>query len=195
MIIFVTTSLPTLRSFDSPYLGRLFQPRMLSNIVGTVAEGMPWAADNDGFNGFKPEPYMVMLDKLKHQQGCRFVTAPDVVGDAEATLAYLNEWEGVLRAHGLPVALAGQDGLENLTVPWHRIDALFVGGTTDWKLGVEAADIVREAKVRGKWVHMGRVNTEKRLRYAMELGCDSVDGSGYGRFPKKYIPSALTVLA
>ena len=27
------------------------------------------------------------------------------------------------------------------------------------------------------WVHMGRVNSQRRLRYAHAIGCDSVDGT------------------
>ncbi len=41
---------------------------------------------------------------------------------------------------------------------WHRLDALFVGGSTYFKLGPTAAGLVREAKRRGLWTHMGRVN-------------------------------------
>ena len=38
-----------------------------------------------------------------------------------------------------------------------------------------------EAKARLKWVHMGRVNSLRRLRYASAIGCDSADGT-YLRF-------------
>ena len=38
---------------------------------------------------------------------------------------------------------------------------------------------------------MGRVNTEKRWRYAFELGVDSVDGTKLARFNKTYLESTL----
>jgi hypothetical protein len=82
-----------------------------------------------------------------------------------------------LRGIDFPAALVAQDGLERLSVPWGSLDCLFIGGTTAWKLGEEAAALVREANERGKWTHMGRVNSEKRVMYAKSIGCDSVDGT------------------
>src|SRR5205823_6752489 len=96
---------------------------------------------------------------------------------------------------GLPVALVGQDGAEALELPWGRFDALFLGGSTGWKLGPGAAALAREAKRRGLWVHMGRCNTRQRFRHAFALGCDSVDGSGFSRWPDQRIPAALEWLA
>ena len=55
-------------------------------------------------------------------------------------------------------------------------DVLFIGGSTDWKLGAAARGVVKEAKARGKRVHMGRVNSLRRYRYAEAIGCDTVDG-------------------
>ena len=70
-----------------------------------------------------------------------------------------------------------QDGLEVLPVPWESFDVLFIGGSTEWKLGPHARALIAEAKARGKWVHMGRVNSRRRFLYADLLGCDSVDGT------------------
>jgi EAL domain-containing protein (putative c-di-GMP-specific phosphodiesterase class I) len=84
-----------------------------------------------------------------------------------------------------------QDGLERVGVPWKMIDAVFIGGSTKFKLGSVAARTVQEATERGFWVHCGRVNTRMRLWYAHELGCDSVDGSGFSTFPEREIPNAL----
>jgi hypothetical protein len=60
---------------------------------------------------------------------------------------------------------------------WGDFDALFIGGTTAWKLGGDAAWLVRQARLREKWVHMGRVNSLTRLLRADRIGCDSVDGT------------------
>jgi hypothetical protein len=67
--------------------------------------------------------------------------------------------------------------------PWDLLDCIFIGGSTAFKLGAEAARIVVEAHLLRKWVHMGRVNTQRRLQYAAAIGVDSVDGSGWSRFP------------
>lgn len=147
--------------------------------------GMKWAADNDCFVGFKPGEYVKMLQQLAGKPGCLFVTLPDVVGDAVATLSLFYEWEPMVKGCGLPCAFVIQDGQDMASIPWERIQALFIGGTTEFKLGPQVREITREAKRRGLWVHMGRVNTLRRIRYARRIGCDSFDGSGYSRFQKK----------
>jgi hypothetical protein len=195
VILLVTKALPSLDRYRCPFLGRLVTPRHWSNVPGMVSRGIEWAADNDAFNGFDETRFTTMLDGIEGAPGCRFVTCPDVVADAAGTLALLDRWEPILRARGLPVGFVGQDGLEDLEVPWDRIDAFFIGGSTEWKLGPAAAGLAAEAKRRDLWVHMGRVNSAKRIRYAHSIGCDSVDGSGYARFYDTHVPDALRLLA
>jgi hypothetical protein len=88
------------------------------------------------------------------------------------------------------VALVGQDGAEHLPLPWEHFQALFLGGSTEWKLGPGAARLAAETKRRGYWSHLGRCNTLKRFRHAFFLGCGSVDGSGFSRWPDESIPTA-----
>ena len=75
-----------------------------------------------------------------------------------------------------------QDGQEHHQIPWDDCEAVFVGGTTDWKLGRHAAAIVKTAKVLGKWCHIGRINTPGRYEYFRDLGADSCDGTGLARY-------------
>ena len=82
-----------------------------------------------------------------------------------------------IRALRYPVAYVLQDGQEDVPVPWDEIDAVSVGGSDDFKLGPVAAGLCREARARGKWVHVGRVNSHKRLRYAVSIEADSADGT------------------
>jgi hypothetical protein len=44
---------------------------------------------------------------------------------------------------------------------------------------------------RGLWIHMGRVNTKRRLSYAYRIGCDSVDGSQWSRWSDTWIKWGL----
>lgn len=132
-----------------------------------------------------------MLARITGLDGCKFVTVPDVVGDAQATRALFDDWEPELRELNLPVAYVGQDGQAGVPVPWNQIDAFFIGGSTEWKLGPDAAALTQEAKRRAKWVHMGRVNSRKRIRYARSIGCDSVDGTSFSMFPDRWIPKGL----
>ncbi|ADD81108.1 gp03 [Rhodococcus phage ReqiPine5] len=155
-------------------------------------EGAIWCADNGCFGKGYPgdEGWIEWLSSLD-PEGCRFATAPDVVGDAAATLERSAPFYEVIRSLGFPAALVAQDGLEDLAVPWDRIDALFIGGTTDWKMGPEAALLVKEARRRGKYVHFGRVNSFKRYKYAHEIGCHSVDGTYLVFGPKVNLPRLL----
>jgi hypothetical protein len=89
-------------------------------------------------------------------------------------------------------AFVGQDGLKTEETPWNDFDCFFVGGSTAWKLGHEARALVKEAKDRGKWVHLGRCNSRVRLSYAISLDCDSVDGTGFSRFADTAIKWAIS---
>lgn len=191
MLLLVNTGHQGMLDHAHPNLGRLVQPRFYSSVEKTAALGIPWAADNDAYSLFHEVRYRAMLQRLIGLDGCIFVTAPDVVGVARETLALFSQWEPVLHEMGLPVGLVLQDGQEYRPVPWDRLEAVFVGGTTAWKLGPHAERLVREAKDREKWVHMGRVNSRKRLLYARAIGCDSVDGSSFAKFGRAHIPNGL----
>lgn len=167
---------------------------------------------------------------------CLFAVAPDVLGDAYATL-HRADWSkmlGWIRYAGFRVALVAQNGLrldpvrgwgadgpagEWLPVDWDEFDVLFLGGSaecvpcgwvrpvaqarevsrcphcharlTEWKLGRLARDLTSEAKRRGKQVHMGRVNSLKRFRYAESIGCDTADGTYIKAAPDVNLPKAL----
>lgn len=175
---------PALDRFGtSPYLGRLLSPRC-GNVV---RPGERWAADNDAFLAWDEGRFLKMLARLDNLPDCLFVAAPDVVGDAAATLDRFQDWRWEIVGRGLPVALVGQDGAEDLDIPWESFDAWFVGGSTRWKLSEASAGLVAEAKRMGKWTHMGRVNSRRRMRIAYDFGCDSIDGTGWSRFPDEYL--------
>jgi hypothetical protein len=176
----------------SDHVGRLVVPR-----GGNVPHpGEPWAADNDAFGAWDEGRFVAMLGRCEvyDRSRCLFVAAPDVVGDARATLDRFWGWRYEIAGRGLPVALVGQDGAEDLELPWDAFDAFFVGGSTDWKLSAAAADLVDEANRRGLWTHMGRVNTNRRLKVAREAGCKSVDGTGWSMFPDTYMAKHLPVV-
>ncbi len=140
-----------------------------------------WAADTGMFAApekFDPDRYLAWLDARRHAADrCLFATAPDVVGDAVATLEIAAPFLPRIRALGFKAALVAQDGLEALPVPWDAFDVLFVGGTTAWKLSEAAYALVAEANRRGKWTHQGRCNSWRRLRAAQAAGYDSADGT------------------
>lgn len=145
-----------------------------------LAPGVPWCADNGCFGKGFPG-YQGWLKWLRRRsiaaRSCWFVTMPDVVGDAEATLARGAPFMPQVRGMGFKVALVAQDGITKTDVPWDRFDVLFLGGSDEFKLGAEGEDACAEALQRGKTVHMGRVNSRIRMLRAQKMGCLSVDGT------------------
>lgn len=186
-MLLVSKGLETLLRYDHRNVGRLIVPRSMGRVSETPRAGFLWAADNDAYNGFHEERYQAMIDKVEGVPGCLFVAAPDAVGDADETLRLFDKWLPILADRNIPIALVGQDGMTPDDVLWDHITALFVGGTTAWKLGPEAAELVAEAQRQRKWVHMGRVNTWRRVEYANAIGCDSVDGTSLSMFTDTYL--------
>lgn len=182
------------------HLGHLVVPSITNSKARILSTGLPIACDNDCFRkGWTQEKYQAMLDAWL-PEGPIFVTVPDHVGGGVDTAGLFDWYAGVLDdAEGeVPLAVVAQDGMEDVYDLDGILDsasALFIGGTTEYKLSRAAADLAREAKARGLWLHMGRVNGLKRIRYAAELGCDSVDGSGYSKFAWQKLPQALDYVA
>lgn len=144
----------------------------------------------DNYEG--DDEYIAMLNGRVAGRGkCLFAVAPDEVGDARATLARSAPMFGRISGTGIKPALAAQDGLEHLVVPWDEFGCLFIGGSTNWKLGPQARALVAEARQRDKWVHMGRVNSLRRLRYADHIGCNSADGTYLAFGPDINLPKLL----
>lgn len=186
MLLLVNKALPTLLQYSPRNIGRLVQPRGLSRVADTPRAGYLWAADNDCFQEFHQGRYLQMLTHVADVPGCLFITVPDVVGDSEATMNLFREWGETVAKAG-PVGLVGQDGLTPQQVPWDDIRTLFIGGTTKWKLSEDALLLIKEARERGKWVHMGRVNSWRRIEYAKSVGVDSIDGTSLSWFSDRYI--------
>lgn len=157
----------------------------------TLPVGVPWCADNGCFSDKFDEAKWWAWLQCQDPADCLFAVAPDVVGDAAATLERSEPWLDRMAALGFRVAFVLQDGQESLPVPWDRIDAVFIGGSTEWKLGPHARQLAAQAKARGKWVHMGRVNSERRFQYARHIGCDSADGTYLAFGPDTNLPTLL----
>lgn len=170
---------PSLDHMRAGHFGFMLNPNMGNDRQIRDNPTITWAADNGCFSGrWDPDRWWAWLQSMvPHTDRCLFAVAPDVVGNAEATLTTSAPWLPKIRALGYKAAFVAQDGLEQLDVPWDTFDVLFIGGSTTWKLSAHAQVLVRQAKDLGKWVHMGRVNSHLRLRLAAWWGCDSADGT------------------
>lgn len=192
MILMVGKHLP---DYDHPNLGRLVTPRSKHRLAWTDAR-RDWACDNDAYLAWDHDAYVRMLDDVYRAPTDRlkFITAPDVVADWPATVDLFRHWWRSVERVG-PVAIVLQDGATASSVPWDAIDAVFVGGTTEWKMNRDAEALILEARWREKWVHVGRVNTWRRLKWARSHGVDSVDGTKYARFTDTYLARDLDAIA
>jgi hypothetical protein len=153
--------------------------------------GADYACDNGKYGKGWPgaEKWFTWLTATVERYGaerCIFATAPDVPFDGEATYHESLPWLPLIRGLGVPAAYVEQG--TGPPPPWDEFDCLFLGGTTEWKTGPEAARLAREAKAKGKTVHMGRVNSRKRLVIAMDMGCDTADGTFLVFGPNKNWP-------
>lgn len=144
-------------------------------VPAAIARGARWAADLGCLDG--PEfvkrcdieaARVWLSEKMRpYYDTCIFVTVPDVVGDAAATLAAFKK----LRPQflGWPLAYVAQDGAETLSIP-AGARAVFIGGSTAWKMGDGARQVIAMAVDLGKHVHIGRVNYWKRYQHFRNMG-------------------------
>lgn len=142
------------------------------------AEGIPYGLDNGCFKEFHEQRWYRLLDEAEEDRPL-FACLPDIVGDAQRTMELFEHFK--LRTNELPRALVLQDGIEHVSIPWKDISAVFVGGTDAFKFSPVALNCARVAKMLGKWVHVGRVNSAARVDNWRFLA-NSIDGSGMSRF-------------
>jgi len=177
MKIMLDCSPKKIAEYDEKYSHDFWQLR--TPLTQYALSGKPYGLDNGCFAQFKKAEWLKLIaDAEKHKP--KFVTLPDIVGDARRTLELFEHFKPITA--GLPRALVLQDGIGECSIPWNDIAAVFIGGTDKFKCSQECANAVKTAKMMGNiWVHVGRVNTTSRARGWMGIG-DSLDGSGISRF-------------
>lgn len=191
MMLLVSGATATVSRISDQRLGALLRPGN-----GNRPGALPWAIDNGAYAGFDRRAFELLLDQCAERAPeCLWVAAPDVVADAVRTRERFEYWEPRIRERGYRVALVAQDGLPLDTIPWACLDCVFIGGTTDYKLSAESRQLIRSAKLLGKWVHIGRVNTARRIRYAYSVEADSFDGTKFSRFPDTWIEWGLSQMS
>lgn len=189
-----TSHEPIHQAMRDGFLACMTTPRQ-GNRIPLLENGKPvlHVRDNSHFGKNPPGPmewwrWLNVKTETYGVDQCLFVTAPDVVGDAVATWNRAELWLPRIRGLGHKAALVAQDGMELRPVDFSAFDVLFIGGSTQWKLGPHARSLIQQAKAHGKWVHMGRVNWRKRLRQAAEMEVDSCDGTCMAFGPKTNYP-------
>jgi hypothetical protein len=114
---------------------------------------------------------------------------PDIVAGGHASLDLSLRWLRRVLDSTQRGMIAVQDGLTVSDVaPFVGPGVgIFVGGSTSWKLETLAAwaTLGRDS---GSWVHVGRVNTAKRISACAIAGATSFDGTSVSRFAKTIRP-------
>lgn len=176
------------RSDLPPTVGVLLTPQMGNKLP----DGLTWAADSGMYAApekFNPVTYLHWLwQRRSAADRCLFATAPDVWGDARATMKLARPFLPLIRSVGFRAALVAQDGLTPGMVDWDEIDVLFTGGSDEWRATDAHYELIHEAQARGKWLHLGRVNSLKRLQTAQAAGYDSADGTYLAFGPDVNLP-------
>jgi hypothetical protein len=181
------------------HYGLMIGYRLPGGYKSVLEGGGSWMLDNGAFSGqFEEGRWLKMMRKLSsHSETCIGVISPDSVfldqnfnfvkGDWLGTLEKLHNYSPVIRAAGYRVAYALQDDHPATKIPWDEFDTLFIAGTSEWKVSAEVEKMAMMAKNKGKWVHIGRVNTKKRL--LATWWADSWDGTHM-----KYAPAQGPIL-
>jgi hypothetical protein len=168
--------------------------RLLVSATGVLrTEGFPYALDNGAWSAFSRQEafceasFVRALRKLGRDAD--WTVIPDIVAGGQASLEMSLRWmRQVLDECGRGL-LAVQDGMEVADVrPFigARV-GIFVGGSTEWKERTMAnwGELARET---GAWLHVGRVNSQRRIRLCAMAGATSFDGTSATKFAETLRP-------
>lgn len=150
--------------------------------------GFRFAIDNGAWSchvsgrPFNERGFMRLVEQ--HASAADFVVIPDIVAGGMHSFSFSMDWlPRLYTCKHLLFAL--QDGMDPLAVgellkEYSKV-GLFLGGTTEWKLR-EMYGWGMVAAALGRWLHVGRVNTRRRLRLCAEAGATSFDGTSASMF-------------
>jgi hypothetical protein len=117
--------------------------------------------------------------------GADWIVAPDIVSGGLESLAVSMSWLPRLQQANPLVLVPLQDGMapDDLKPALEAGAGLFLGGSTEWKEETMAmwGAVAAEA---GAYLHIGRVNTGRRIALANAAGAHSFDGTSASRFAK-----------
>lgn len=167
--------------------------RLIVSATGVLrSEGFPYALDNGAWTAhqkgepFDGDAFRRALDLMG--PAADFVVLPDVVAGGPRSLDLSLSWLREVTACGAPVYLPVQNGIcpSDLVGGFGIVDqvqGLFVGGDTPWKLRTmpQWGEVARAHRLK---LHVGRVNTRRRIIACQLAGADSFDGSRPSKWSK-----------
>jgi len=161
--------------------------RLLVTPACIRTEGMRYALDNGAWSAYRrgvawdPDPFLDAVRQLG--SGADFVVLPDIVGAGAASIRRSRTWLPFLCGYTRLVLVPVQDGVDPAdVVPLLGENVgLFIGGTTAWKLDTLGYWGGVAAKI-GCYLHVGRVNTQRRIARCHAAGAQSFDGTSVTRY-------------
>lgn len=167
---------------------REFQWRLLISARGVHRhEGFPYAIDNGAWTShqkgepFQEAPFRQLL--RSHGELADWVVVPDIVAGGEESLKMSTRWIPEVLSQTRQALFAVQDGMSPAQVVpllGSRV-GIFVGGSTEWKLQT-LPEWGRVAEARGCWLHVGRVNSARRIHLCGRARAHSFDGTSATKF-------------
>lgn len=137
-----------------------------------------WAYHQRG-EPFDEKRFRTLVERFG--RGADWCVLPDIIAGGVESLALSLSWAQWVLDRCPRVLIAVQDGME-----MHHVEHLvsdrvgvFVGGSTDWKLRTLALWGTLAPRC---WVHVGRVNSVKRIRLCALAGAHSFDGTSASVF-------------
>jgi hypothetical protein len=151
-------------------------------------EGFRYACDNGAWSchtqqkPFNRTRFIRLVERFG--AGADFVVIPDIVAGGVGSLEFSRSWMPFLKYLRL-LLLPVQDGMRSEQVDEFLREypkvGIFLGGSTEWKLReMWAWGIV--AHTLGRYYHVGRVNSCRRIQLAEEAGAHSFDGTSPSRY-------------
>jgi len=135
------------------------------------------------FDAERERRFEQMVDQLGAD--CDFVVIPDTVGDRDDTMRLLAEWLPRLRGRAPLLLIAVQDGMTPDDVR-HLVRpdvGIFLGGSTEYK--IEKMQVWGNfCAAVGCYLHIGRVNTGRRIKMAAAANANSIDGTSATKYAK-----------
>lgn len=162
--------------------------RLIVSAAGCLRnENMAYALDNGAWTAFQQgkqldeKLFMTAVERMG--EGADWIVLPDIVAGGLRSLDYSLTWLERLRGIPTRLLIAVQNGMEVEDVRSFLNPAvgIFVGGDTEWKekTAVQWGSVARR---RNCYLHVGRVNSARRIAICNAAGANSFDGTSVSRY-------------
>jgi len=157
--------------------------------TGSSNHGFRYAIDNGAWRAYQQgldfDAVAFQECLSEHASDAEFIVVPDIVCGGLASLEFSREWMSRLKRFGRRLLVPVQDGMKvgDLSDMVSNSVGIFVGGSTEFKEGT-ASMWGRLCRSKGAYLHVGRVNTCRRIAICAEASADSFDGTSATVFSK-----------